>query len=194
MAHHIVNQGERSFGNARHKDTWSCCHGRLKICWEGQTIDHLESLKCPVWWNLEQMWCDRFVHLRGHCNNHLTATWWNTLPGDSPEPMPLDCHSFADLMEANSCNIAFSHLPPEGHLDKFSLSTPNRMCNSPVKTIATGAPTPARIREDICRIANTTIQRIIDAKGCCVEDAGEKAALKGNRKDAQRDEKRKLAE
>lgn len=193
MADHVVAEGERMFNNTRHKDNWLCCHDHLKIFWERQTVDCLKSLKCPIGWNPERTWCDRFIHLHGHCNIGLPTTFMNTLPGDLPEMVPLDCHLFADLIEANSYNTAFSHLLPEGHPAKCSSSTPNRMRNSLLKTIAAGVPTPARIKEDICRIANTTIQRIIDADGCCVEHAGKKGR-KGNRGDAQRDEKTKLAE
>jgi len=189
MIDHIIAQGNQMFANARHKETWMCCRDHLKILWEGQTVAHLKSLKCLIAWHPERTSCDRFICPQGQCNNDLPERCKGTSPGDTPEFQQLDAHLFADAAEANSHNIDFSHLLPENHPQKCSASAPNRMFDSVCRTIDNCFPAAKRIKQDVHHIEQETIQQIIDAEGCCMPD-DKKSVRKGNRKDAEREEKR----
>ena len=115
----------------------------------------------------------------------VTAHYKNTLPGDSPELMPLDCHLFSDVNEGTARNVAFSFFLADDDPDKYSLATPAKVFDAIERTIASGCPSTARIEADIKRIHESTLDRIIDAKGGYIEDS----ARHGVRKEAQKAQK-----
>ena len=143
----------------------------------------MKQQACPTDEKPNRTWCDRFIKLTGSYNDRAPKIYCDNLMGDSPELMSLDNHLFADVEEAVARNIAFSFHFPEGHQDKYSASTPNRMYASIERTINSGkVQTQERIVQDMKRIVDETLDRIINAKGCYIEDSivGKKSR-KGNR-------------
>jgi hypothetical protein len=105
---HLIHHCERTYSNTLRQNTYMIWHDRLSILWEKETQAWLANLKCPITGWLEQTWADRFVRLRGEYNGKVSKYYQNSLPGDSPELMPLDCHLFNDIKEGTLCNVAFS--------------------------------------------------------------------------------------
>jgi hypothetical protein len=196
MIIHIFRQGDIIFQGTRFEDSWMLYHDHLKIFWETTTIEWLKNWKCPIQGNPNRSWYDRIIKLSGSYNDKVAAAYKHTLPGDSPEVMSLDNHLFADLEECNTRNIAFSFHLPEGDPMKYSSSTPHRLWNSLTRTLySCKVPTAERIIEDMHRIPQQTLQRIIDAKGCYIEDkTGKKSRKKGVRSSAQQAYRERKAE
>ena len=198
MALHVIDEGNRTFKDSPRADDWMTHHDHLNILWEKNTVEWLKTLKCPTHWNPDRTWCDRFVKLEGSYSDAAPKLCKNKLHGDSPELMSLDCHLFSDVEEANARNIAFSFHLPEGHPMKHSASTPKRLWQSICRTIGSGkVPTAKRIHEDMYRIKDETLDRIIEAKGCYIEDSNGKKSRKGARGRLQssyrREQKEKLS-
>jgi hypothetical protein len=106
--------------------------------------------------------------------------------------MPLDCHLFSDIQEGLARNIALSHwMAPDNPL-KYDGSTPHKIYRSICRTLETNCPVQERIVEDIDRIKDETLQRIVDANGTYIEDSTGKGARHGVRLEAEQEaEKRK---
>ena len=98
--------------------------------------------------------------------------------------MPLDCHLFCDIQEANAKNISLSFILQEPNDQTYSASTPKRLYEALKRTINNGVPTSERIIQDIMRIHDETLDRIIASKGCFIEDES-RATRKGQRKQTQ---------
>jgi hypothetical protein len=199
---HIIAEGERIFGNTRHKNTWMIYHDHLKIWWEKDSQDYLKSLPCSIDGNPYRTWYDWQIKICGRANNDKVHNRYkNCLPGDSPELMPLDNHLFADLQEGAAKNVALTYhikekkMPknnevpdpnPDPDADiKYSFSTPSKVFDSLQCTIKSGCPSRSWIVEDVFRVFDETIQRIIDAKGTYIEDSSMKIARHGVRGEAQ---------
>ena len=77
--------------------------------------------------------------------------------------------------------------------EKYDGSTPEKIFQSVCRTIKNGTPCAARIIQDVDRIKNETLQRIIDAKGTYIEDSSGKKARKGVRGEAEKEAKAERA-
>ena len=176
-------------------------HDHLKIWWEKESQDYLKSLPCPIEGNPNRTWYDRQIKICGSNNVKVSKRYRDCLPGDSPELMPLDCHLFADLQEGASKNVALTfHIKetkapkkneppdpdpdPDAHL-KYSFATPNKVFSALQRTIKSGCPSKKRIQEDVFRVFDETLQRIIENKGGYIEDSSKKMARQGVRAEAQ---------
>jgi hypothetical protein len=60
------------------------------------------------------------------------------------------------------------------HPLKYSCATPHATYQSLIRTINSGSPPEQRIIADCDRIINSTLQRIIDARGCYIDDSASK--------------------
>jgi hypothetical protein len=116
--------------------------------------------------------------MQGEYNNKVSSYYKDSLPGDSPELMPLDCHLFNDIKEGTCCNVAFSFFLEEHDQRKYALSTPKKAFNAIERSIQADCPSVERIAQDISRIPKT-IQRIIDADGTYICDSSH-TVLKDN--------------
>lgn len=171
---HIIREGSQIYEGTGREHTWLIYHDHLKIWWEKESQDYLKSLPCPIEGNPSRTWYDRQIKITGEVNNSKVAkTYQNCLPGDSPELMPLDCHLFADLQEGAAKNVALTYHIHEAHPDaslKYSFATPHKVFAALQRTILAGCPSPARIAEDISRVWEETLERIISAQGTYIEE------------------------
>lgn len=170
MIQHIIAQGNIIFAETRHSEDYLIYHDHLKIFWEKETIKHLQTLKCPTSEKPDRTWYDRFIKLKGKYNEKVSNRYKNTLPGDSPELMPLDCHLFADTREGLARNIALSFWMEKNDERKYDASTPNNLFKSICRTLRS-CPSEARIVEDCTRIFTSTIFRIRESSGTYIEDS-----------------------
>jgi hypothetical protein len=168
-------------------------HDHLSIWWEAETQAYLKSLPCPIEGNPNRTWYDRQIKICGENNNKVSKRYKNCLPGDSPELMPLDCHLFADLQEGAAKNVALTYhikaTDANANL-KYLFATPAKVYESLQRTIAAGCPSPKRISEDIKRIFEETLERIVEAEGCYIEDDSKKIVRSGVRAEAEKQHKR----
>ena len=181
----LIHKSNNAFKQTIRKDTYMIWHDRLSILWDKETQDWLSSLKCGINGWPERTWADRFIRLRGKYNDSVSTYYKKSLPGDSPELMPLDSHLFSDIKEGVSRNVAFSFFLPEDDTTKYSLATPKKAFLAIERTIAAGCPSAERIREDIENIPRT-LERIIASKGAYIEDSDRK----GVRKEAETESKK----
>ena len=96
--------------------------------------------------------------------------------------MPLDCHLFADLLEGAAKNVTLTYhikVTDEDSNLKYSFATPAKVYESLQGTIGAGCPSPKRISEDIKRIFEETLGRIVEAQGCYIEDDSKKIVRHG---------------
>ena len=146
---HLIRTSTDAFSQTKRRDTFMIWHDRLSILWDRQTQDWLKKLKCPIEGWAERTWADRFIRLRGQYSACVSRYYKDSLPGDSPELMPLDCHLFADIKEGVAHNVAFSYVLPDNDNDKYSLATPTKAFEAIQRTIKQGCPSPIQIKEDI---------------------------------------------
>ena len=104
----LIHNSHNAFKHTIWKETYMIWHDRLSILWDKETQDWLSSLKCGIEGWPDRTWTDRFICLHGQYNKSISAYYKNSLPGDSPELMPLDCHLFSDIKEGVSRNMAFT--------------------------------------------------------------------------------------
>ena len=149
-------------------------HDHLKIFWEKETLEYMKSLRCkPNDPNDTRTWYDRLIKLEESYATkfNVSSRYWLKLMGDSPELMALDCHLFADIKEGVSRNIAVTYFLNDKDDRKYLATTPAKLYAAIKRTIQAGVPTQERIIQDCTRIVDETIQRIIDAKGCYIDDS-----------------------
>ena len=108
---------------------------------------------------------DRQIRGLGHTNSG--TRYEGTLPGDTPEYMPLDSNLFSDLETAVRWNVAGTRMLPRHHPDKFDLTTPASAWDA-VRRTWEHAPTSARIVQDIQRVF-TAIDQVVAARGIAVD-------------------------
>jgi hypothetical protein len=184
---HIIAEGERVYEDTDRANTWMIYHDHLNIRWEKESQDYLKSLMCPIEGAPSRTWYDRQIKICGENNEKVVKRYRDSLPGDSPELMPLDNHLFADLQEGAGKNVALTYHLKEGDPNfhqKYSFATPRMVFTSLQRTIQAGCPSPYRIAEDIHRIFNNTLGRILDAQGTYIEDDGAKSVRHGVRAQA----------
>ena len=172
MMDHVIAEGNRIWAGTEHKYTWMIYHDHLKIWWEKDSQDYLKTLTCPIQGNANRTWYDRQIKICGENNDIVATRYKGRLPGDTPETMPLDCHLFNDAQEGTAKNVALTFHLKEGDEDfalKYSFATPTKVYDTLQRTIAAGCPSPHRISQDIKRIYEETLQRIIEAQGCYIE-------------------------
>jgi hypothetical protein len=198
---HMIDEAERLHENSVHKGVWMIYHDHLNILWEKETIVWLKSMPSPHPYMDNCTYYDRFIKLEGKWNKKAPDYYKNKLPGDSPELMALDNHLFSDIKEGVARNIAMSFHLPKDHPDKYLADTPDHLFQSIERTIINDVPTVKRIEEDMVRIRDETLGRIMAAHGCYIEDKAAKKedkkkrpTRKGNRRDAQRLEQKKKME
>jgi hypothetical protein len=91
--------------------------------------------------------------------------------------MPLDCHLFFDMQEGVAKNVALTYHINDGHEDaprKYSFATPAKVFDVLQCTIAAGCPSAHRIQQDVKRIFEDTLRRIVEVQGCYIEDSWKK--------------------
>jgi hypothetical protein len=190
---HAMAEGNRIWAGTGREDTWMMYHDALSVWWEKESQDYLKSLPCPIEGNPNRTWYDRQIKICGENNDKVSNRYKNCLPGDSPELMPLDCHLFADLQEGAAKNVAITYhikATDEDVALKYSFATPAKVYESLQRTIAAGCPSPKRISEDIKRIFEETLGRIVEAEGCYIEDDSKKIVRSGVRAEAAQQHKR----
>ena len=181
---HMIAEGNRIWGGTERKHTWMIYHDHLSIWWEKESQDYLKTLPCPIEGNPNRTWYDRQIKICGKNNDKVAARYKGKLPGDTPELMPEDCHLFNDVQEGAAKNVALTFHLKEGDEDyalKYSFATPRKVYDAIQRTIAAGCPSPQRISQDIKRIFEETLQRIVEAKGCYIEDSSKKIERTGYR-------------
>ena len=181
----LIHKSSAAFKNTDREHTYMIWHDRLSILWDKETQDWLSSLKCGIDGWGDRTWADRFICLRGKYNDSVSTYHKNSLPGDSPELMPLDCHLFSDVKEGVSQNVAFSFFLPEEDTTKYSLATPKKAFSAIERTITAGCPSAEQIREDIEKIPHT-LDRIVASNGAYIEDS----ERNGVRKEAEMESKK----
>ena len=121
---HLIKEGTELYRSTTRAETFVIWHDRLSILWDKGTQEWLQMLKCPIdGWN-DRTWSDRFVKIRGEFNRTVSNYYKNTLPGDSPELMPLDCHLFSDIKAGVAKNVALSFFLNDNDPLKYLLRTP----------------------------------------------------------------------
>jgi hypothetical protein len=184
---HVISEGNRIWAGSERENTWMIYHDHLTIWWEKESQDYLKTLPCPIEGNPNQTWYDRQIKICGENNDKVSFRYKGRLPGDSPELMPLDCHLFADVQEGAAKNVALTYHLKEGDEDfacKYSFATPTKVYEALQRTIVAGCPSPNRIGQDVKRIFEETLQCIVEAQGCYIEDSSKKIERSGVRAEA----------
>lgn len=166
---HLIAKSSDAYKGTQREDTFMLWHDRLSILWDTTTQAWLKSLKCPIEGWDDRTWADRFLRIRGQYNDGLTPYYKNSLPGDSPELMPLDSHLFSDIKEGVARNVAFSFFLPDNDRVKYTLRSPKHVYKSIERTIKNGCPSPERILQDIHKIPET-LKKIEEANGTYIDD------------------------
>ena len=148
---HVIEQGNILFEDTPFKDTWVIYHDALSSWWSKGAQDHMKARD--------------FKHRQVRCLDFTAAgtRYEFSLPGDTPEYMPLDSNLFSDLEKMVRWNVAATNELPRGHPDKFDLTTPTSAWSAVSRTWI-HAPTSDRIVEDINRVFNS-IEEVIKARG-----------------------------
>jgi hypothetical protein len=167
---HLIKSGEDLYKGTNRAETWMIWHDALSILWDKHTQAWLRTLKCPSDAVPLRTWADRFVRLQGEYNDMVSNRYKNTLPGDSPELMPLDNHLFADIREGVARNVGFSFFLADNDPDKYSLGSAQKVFDAIQRTIAAGCPSSERIVADCDRVREV-LDRIIEAEGTYIEDS-----------------------
>ena len=150
-----IAEGNRLFADTPFKDNWVIYHDALSSWW---------SKEAQAWMR-EQGFGDRQIRGLGHTN--AGSRYEGTLPGDTPEYMPLDSNLFADLETAVRWNVAATRRLPRHHPDRFDLTTPSSAW-SVVSRTWEHSPTPERIVQDIQRVF-LAIDQVVEARGRAVD-------------------------
>jgi hypothetical protein len=166
----MIEQGEKIWKGTDREDTWMISHDALKILWDKSTQEWLSTIKCPIDGCESHTWADWFIRICGEWNDLVHPRYQNSLPGDSPEVMPLDCHLFSDVKEGVARNVALTYFLDNNDPCKYSLSTPKKAELSIMRTIKAGCPSPNRIITD-CENCVANLQRIIDVDGIYIDDS-----------------------
>jgi hypothetical protein len=187
MVLHMIEQGENVWKGTDRENLWMISHDALSILWNESTQQWLQTLKCPISGWEERTWADRFIKICGKWNDLVHKRYQNSLPGDSPEVMPLDCHLFSDVKEGVARNVALTYFLDNNDPIKYSLSTPHKAELSIWRTIKAGCPSPERILTD-CNNCVKNLKRIVDANGVYIDDSNRT----GVRAEAKREANRSL--
>lgn len=187
----FIEEGTRVYTGTKRENTFMFWHDRLYILWDKTTQEWLRRLKCPIDGWETRRWADRFLRILGKYNDRVTKYYQDSLPGDSPELMPLDNHLFFDVKEGTARNVAFSFFLPDSDADKYSLRTPRHVFDSIERTIRSGCPSTERLYKDIMRIP-ITLQCIIDSKGVYIADQSTTGKRKGVRGEAEEESRKRL--
>ena len=182
---HTIAEGTKAYKGTRRQDTFMLWHDRLSILWEKQTQEWLKRLQCPIEGWTDRTWADRFVRIRGEYNDQVNSYYADSLPGDSPELMPLDCHLFSDIKEGVSRNVAYSFFLKDEDPAKYSLRSPKFVFNAIERTVRNGCPSNYRVHQDIMRIPDT-LRRIREMGGSYIDDSSTKATRATPKKKAAR--------
>ena len=152
---HAIAEGNRAFVNTPFADTWVIYHDTLSSWWSVGAQEHM----CA------KVFADRQIRGLGHTNKG--TRYEGTLPGDTPEYIPLDSNLFFDLETSVRWNVAATRHLPRGHPDRFDLTTP-KSAWSAVSHTWEYAPTPQRIVQDINRVFHA-IDMVVEARGKVVD-------------------------
>ena len=147
---HAVAEGRRLFPG----DFW-IYHDALSSWWSAGAQEHMRSIGFE----------DKQIRGLGHTNKG--NRYEGSLPGDTPEYMPLDSNLFSDLETSVRWNVAGTRHLPRGHPDRFDLTTPQSAWSAVSRTWMY-APTPQRIVEDINRVFDA-IDLVVKARGTAVD-------------------------
>ena len=100
------------------------------------------------------------------------------LPGNGPEIMSLDCYLFSYAKEATGRNVIATFFMGENEEGKYSMSNPTKTFDALERTMRSGSMSPSLIQENFERMfldrpdgTKSTLQRIVDAKGCYIADS-----------------------
>ena len=132
---HAIAEGNRLFRN----NTWMMYHDALSSWWSVAAQEHMRA----------KGFADRQIKGLGHTNKG--TRYEATLPGDTPEYMPLDSNLFSDLETSVRWNVAATRHLPRGHEDRFDLTSPKSAWSAVSRTWEY-SPTPQRIVQDVNRV------------------------------------------
>ena len=154
---HAIDQGNLAFADTPYADTWVIYHDALSSWWSKVAQEYMVT----------KGFGDRQIHGLGHTN--VGTRYEGTLPGDSPEYMPLDSNLFSDLESAVRWNVAGTrHLPRDDpDPNRFDLTTPKSAWSAVSRTWSY-APTSQRIVQDIERVFEA-IDMVVEARGIAVD-------------------------
>ena len=152
---HAIAEGNRLFKHTPYEEDWVIYHDALSSWWSKGGQAHMET----------KGFADRQIRGLGHTN--VGTRYEGSLPGDTPEYMPLDSNLFADLETAVRWNVAGTRMLPRHHPDKFDLTTPSSAWSA-VKRTWEYSPTSDRIVQDIQRVF-LAIDQVVEASGRAVD-------------------------
>ena len=152
---HAIDQGNRAFAGTPFAQTWVLYHDALSSWWSKAAQEYMVS----------KGFGSRQIRGLGHTN--ADTRYEGTLPGDTPEYMPLDSNLFSDLEAAVRWNVAGTRHLPRDDPDRFDLTTPKSVWSAVSRTWMY-APTPERIVQDIHRVFQA-IDMVVEARGIAVD-------------------------
>ena len=110
---HTIEEGNRLFTNTPFKDIWVMYHDALSQWWSKEAQEHLR-LNHAGFHNRQ---------IRGLGFTNEETRYEGSLPGDTPEYMPLDSNLFSDLETAVRWNVAATRRLPRCHV--ITLTNPS---------------------------------------------------------------------
>ena len=152
---HSIEQGNLLFVDTPYARTWCIYHDALSSWWSAGAQAHMKA--------------KGFEHrqVRSLDFTNIGTRYENSLPGDTPEYMPLDSNLFSDLEKMVRWNVAATNGLPRNHPDRFDLTTPSSAWSAVYRTWKY-SPTSDRIVEDINRVFNA-IDKVIESRGVAVD-------------------------
>ena len=152
---HIIEQGNILFADTPYRDTWYIYHDALSSWWSKGAQAYIETKGF------------RHRQIKSLDFTNTGTRYEDSLPGDTPEYMPLDSNLFSDSETMVRSNVVVTNKLPRGHPDKFDLTTPKSAWDAVCRTWRY-SPTSDRIVEDINRVF-CAIEEVIKARGAAVD-------------------------
>jgi len=168
---HMFVESEKVFRGTIHEDDWFIYHDALTLFSSAVSLQYMS----------DKGYKDHLILPQLGCNDG--TNYKNRMVGMRPEMMPLDAHLNQDTHESvdRHCNLT-SHLP-DNDPRKYSKRTPNKLREAykriwdPELGTTGGAPSSARIEEDIVRVIDETYLAVFNRRGRVLDTS----AYKGRR-------------
>ena len=156
---HVVSESKAVYAGTDKVDSFLIFHDGLAIWWSKSAQNYLSETH-------------NFRHRQWRCEdptNEDSRYYKHKVVGDSPEfCRGLDSHGFADLKQSTVFHSALTSVYGIEDERRFKMGTPSEVWRTLCRCWEI-EPSSARIIEDISNLSGV-LEKIIDAKGCVVQD------------------------
>jgi predicted flap endonuclease-1-like 5' DNA nuclease len=162
LATHMVEEGKKLFPDRN----FHFYHDALSLLSAEKTQKEMDARGLLRHWILPELGLNAGTRYARHPT------------GNRPELMPWDCSCNADIVNAVFWNCtATSHLK-EDDGRKMKMTTPREISKSYLKVLG-GIPLSKRITEDVLKVVQNSLRKIVEAEGALVPGLGNHAGRRG---------------